>query len=77
MASAGRLLRLLAISRNTWLPVSAHECADSATIEADPEMIAAMVLATATHMFAVNATITVRKLSPVRFDAVVSVTTSE
>jgi len=39
-------------------------------------MIAAMVLATATHMFAVNATITVRKLSPVGFDAVVSVTTS-
>jgi hypothetical protein len=58
------------MSRNTWLPVSAQEWADSATIEADPEMIAATVLARATHRFAPNAISTVRALSPPGIDTV-------
>ena len=68
--------RRLAISRKIWLPVSAQECAASATIDADPDSTAATVLATATHRFATNATSTVRLLSPAGSAVDVSVTAS-
>src|SRR6478752_5412527 len=51
------------INRNTSLPVSAQECAASASIEADPVTTAATVLATAINRFAPSATTTIRKLS--------------
>src|ERR1700738_4500994 len=63
-ASAGRLLRLSAISKNTSFPVSAQEWAASATIEADPDNTAATVLAAAMAALAASATRTVRVLSP-------------
>ena len=46
------------------MPVSAHEWADSATIEADPVTIAATDFAIATPKLAPNAMTTVRTLSP-------------
>lgn len=45
------------------MPVSAHECAASATIDADPVMAAATDLATAISRLAVKAMITVIRLS--------------
>src|SRR5690606_34981694 len=63
-ASAGRRERRSATRRNTSLPVSAHECTASASIEAEPVIVAAAVLATATSAFATNATTTVTVLSP-------------
>src|SRR5690606_18509740 len=48
-----------ATRRKTSLPVSAHECAASATSEADPVSAAAIVFATATAKFAANAITTV------------------
>ena len=56
--------RRSAISRKTSLPVSAQECAASATMDADAVSEAATVLATAISRFATNATITVITLSP-------------
>jgi hypothetical protein len=46
------------------LPVSAHECDASASIEADPEIIAATDFAMATSRLAPKAMMTVRVLSP-------------
>ncbi len=46
------------------LPVSAHECPASATIDADPDNTLATVFATATAQFAPSAISTVRVLSP-------------
>jgi len=57
------MLRRLAISRKPWLPVSAHECEASATIEAEPVITAAIDLATATARLANRAMSTVRVLS--------------
>ena len=45
------------------MPVSAHECAASASIDADPVIAAATDLATAIRRFAPNATTTVSTLS--------------
>jgi hypothetical protein len=45
------------------LPASAQECAASASIDADPVMTAATVLAPATSTFATKAMITVRSLA--------------
>src|ERR1700731_5134584 len=63
-ASAGRLLRVLAISKNTSFPVSAQEWAASASIDADPDTTAAPVLAAGTTALVASATGTVRVLSP-------------
>jgi len=49
--------------RKISLPVSAQECAASATMDADPVSIAATDLATAIRRFAPNATSTVSVLS--------------
>ena len=62
-SSAGFAARRCAMSRNTSLPVSAHECAASASIDADPVITAAAVLAIAMSMLATNATMTVSTLS--------------
>ena len=62
-SSAGRLDRLLAIIRKISLPVSAQECAASATIEAEPVSAAAQLLATATRKLAPKAISTVSVLS--------------
>ena len=51
-----------AISRNTSLPVSAQECAASASIDADPVTSAATDFATAMRRFAPNAMRTVVRL---------------
>ena len=56
--------RFSAISRNTSLPVSAHECAASATIAAEPVRKAATVLAVASSALATSATTTVSIDSP-------------
>jgi hypothetical protein len=53
----------LAISRKISLPVSAHECAASATSDADPVTVAATDFATATSTLAPKATSTVVRLS--------------
>ena len=53
----------MAIIRKISLPVSAQECAASATMEADPVNAAAQVLAAATRKFAPNAISTVVVLS--------------
>src|SRR3954470_9471487 len=47
------------MKRNTWLPVSAQECAASAVTEADPVRTAATDLPAATSAFAVKAMTTV------------------
>src|SRR6478672_792989 len=52
------------MSRKISLPASAHECAASATIDADPVMTATTDFARAMSALATNATITVRRLSP-------------
>ena len=57
--------RRLAISRKTSLPESAHECAASATSDADPVATAAADLATAITTLAARATSTVVRLSEV------------
>ncbi len=62
-ASGGRRDRRLAISRKISLPVSAHECAASATSDADPVTVAATDFATATSTLAPKATSTVVRLS--------------
>jgi hypothetical protein len=59
LASGGRRERRLAVMRKISLPLSAHECAASASIEADPVSAAATDLATATSTFIRNATSTV------------------
>ena len=64
MASGGRSALRCAISRNTSLPVSAHECAASASIDAAPVTTAATDLASAMSRFAPSATITVVSDSP-------------
>src|SRR5690349_20719954 len=51
------------MSRNTSLPVSAQECAASASIDADPVTTAATDLATATTKFAAKAIRTVVRLA--------------
>src|SRR6476620_1163790 len=48
-----------AMSRKTWLPVSAQEWAASAVMDAEPEISAATVLAAATRTFAAKAISTV------------------
>jgi hypothetical protein len=55
--------RRSAISRKISLPVSAHECAASATSDADPVSTAAADFATAISRLAVKATRTVVRLS--------------
>ena len=55
--------------RKISLPVSAHECAASASIDADAVMTAAALLATAMSRLAPNATITVSVLSDPRAPA--------
>ena len=53
------------MSRNTSLPVSAQECAASASIDADPVTTAAADFATATRRLAAKATrIVVRLAEP-------------
>jgi hypothetical protein len=53
------------MSRNTSLPVSAQECAASASIDADPVTTAATDFATATRRVAAKATrIVVRLAEP-------------
>ena len=59
LASGGRRERRFAVMRNISLPLSAHECAASATIEAEPVTAAATDLATATSTFIRKATNTV------------------
>src|SRR6185369_14497209 len=61
--SGGRRDRRLAMTRNTSLPASAHECAASATIDADPVTTAAADFAIAMRMLAAKATSTVIALS--------------
>jgi hypothetical protein len=53
-----------AISRKISLPVSAHECAASAIIEADPVRKPAAVFAAASRPLAISAMMTVRVDSP-------------
>ena len=53
----------MAIIRKISLPVSAQECAASATIEAEPVSAAAQLLATATRKLAPKAIRTVSVLS--------------
>src|SRR5689334_24392106 len=53
--------------RNTSLPVSAHECAASALIDADPDTMTATVLAIAMTRLAPKAMMTVSVLSPPAF----------
>ena len=55
---------LFAISRKISFPVSAQECADSATIDAEPVSNAATDFAAAISRFAANATHTVTVLCP-------------
>ncbi len=62
-ASGGRRERRWAISRKISLPVSAHECAASATNDADPVTTAATDFATAISTLAPKATRTVVRLS--------------
>ncbi|WP_426626355.1 hypothetical protein ACPPVW_15520 [Leifsonia sp. McL0607] len=50
------------------MPESAHECAASATIDAEPVRKAATRFARATTMFAPSASRTVRRLSEERFE---------
>ncbi|SPD88361.1 protein of unknown function [Micropruina glycogenica] len=64
MASRGRSERRSAISRNTSLPASAHECDASATIEAEPVNTAATVFAMPINRLAAKAMTTVSRLSP-------------
>ena len=52
------------MSRKISLPVSAHECAASATIDAEPVRVAAIVLAIAMTRLAAKARMTVNRLSP-------------
>src|SRR4051812_9233292 len=54
----------MAVRRNSWLAVSATECAVSAAIDADPVISAATPLATAIARLAARATKTVAVLSP-------------
>jgi hypothetical protein len=61
----GRRARRLAIIRKISLPESAHECAASATSDADPVSTAAADFATAIRTLAVKATSTVVTLSDV------------
>ena len=63
MRSPGRAARRLAIISRISLPVSAQECAASATIDADPLNAAATDLAIAMSMFAAKASNTVKTLS--------------
>ena len=56
------------------MPVSDHECAASATIEADPVTDAATDLATASDALAVSATSTVKSEEPVPRSGDVSAT---
>ena len=63
--SGGRRARRLAISRKISLPESAHECAASATSDADPVTTAAADFATAIRTLAPRATSTVVRLSDV------------
>ncbi|BDZ50017.1 hypothetical protein GCM10025867_22580 [Frondihabitans sucicola] len=58
-----RLPRRSATNRKISFPVSAHECADSATIDAEPVRKAAIVFARATRRLALKATMTVSELS--------------
>src|SRR6266540_6388594 len=51
------------MSRSTWLPVSAQECAASASSDADPVTTAATDFATATRRLAAKATRTVVRLA--------------
>src|SRR6476661_1551521 len=60
--SRGRADRRSAKNRNTWLPVSAQECAASAAIEAEPERTAATDFAAATSTFATKAMMTVSRV---------------
>src|ERR1700748_3705687 len=62
-ASAGRRDHRLAMSRKISLPESAHECAASATSDADPVTAAAADFATAISTLAPKATSTVLRLS--------------
>jgi hypothetical protein len=52
------------MSSNTSLPVSDHECAASATIEAEPLISATIDFATAIRRFAPNAISTVSSAPP-------------
>lgn len=61
-SSAGFAERRSAMRRNTSLPVSAHECAASATIEAEPVSAAATDLATAMRALAARAMMTVNRV---------------
>ena len=61
--SGGRRDRRLAMSRKISLPASAHECAASASSDADPVTAAAADFATAISMLAPKATSTVTRLS--------------
>src|SRR4029079_11474755 len=61
--SGGRYDRRLATSRVTESPVSAQECAASASIDADPVRTAATDFATPTRTLAPRATSTVLALS--------------
>src|SRR6478672_13772039 len=69
LLSRGRADLRSAKNRNTWLPVSAQECAASAAIEAEPERTAATDFAAATSTFATKAMMTVSRveLDLVRF----------
>src|SRR4051794_40839831 len=58
-----RLLNDSEASRNSWLAVSATECAPSASIAADPLISPAASLAIAIARFAASATSTVLRLS--------------
>ena len=49
------------MNRNTSLPESAHECAASASMEAEPVTTAAPVLVTAIATFTISAITTVRR----------------
>jgi hypothetical protein len=62
MASGGRVERRFATSRKISLPVSAQECAASASIDADPVTRAAADFATATSRLAASAIRTVPRL---------------
>lgn len=62
----GRTERRSASSRKISLPVSLQECAASATMDAEPERPATMVLAIAMRMSATKAKITVMRLEDSR-----------
>jgi hypothetical protein len=73
-SSAALAERRSATSRKTSLPVSAHECAASATSDAEPVITAATVFAMAISRFAPNAITTV-STAATRLLAVLSLVT--